>query len=460
MRLIAEGVGYTGAMTSERGPRARRRTGKAGEGEAESGWRRWWKVLGPGVVTGAADDDPSSIATYAQAGAKFGFGLLWTSLVTLPLMGAVQEICDRTALTTGKSLGTLARERFGGRIRVVLGIFISALLVANMVNIAADLVAVGDGMRLLHAGPAWPWSLAAGAVITALLITGSFQRIELVFKILCLSLLAYLIVLFVIQVNWSQAVFHTFVPHVRFTKDYLALLVAVLGSAITPSLFFWQGAHRIEQMREGDGEVLPLARRSRRAAARAEQGARTDVFVGMGFAQLVMYGIIISTAASLDKHGGHTDITSAAQAAAALKPVAGPLASILFALGFVGSGMLAVPVLAGSVSVGLSGLSGKPWGLSKKLRRAPFFYGLVALATVGGTVLTATGIAPIKLLVLSAIINGVAAAPFLMLVMVLSENRQLMGEHRNGPLSRTLGWFTVALMSVASISMLVLLALG
>jgi NRAMP (natural resistance-associated macrophage protein)-like metal ion transporter len=459
--LAVEGFGNTGQMmpVSERPPPGEPEE-STGDAESETGLRRWWKVLGPGVVTGAADDDPSSIATYAQAGAKFGLSLLWTALITLPLMAAVQEICDRTAMATGKSLGALARERFGGRTRAWIGILIGALLVANMVNIAADLVAVGEGVQLLHAGPAWVWSLAAGAAITIMLMTGSFQRIELVFKILCLSLLAYVAVLAVISVNWGQVALHTFVPHVEFTKDYLSLLVAVLGSTITPCLFFWQGTHRIEQMREEDGgDPRPLTKRSRRGADRKERGARADVFAGMTFSQLVMFGIITATASTLGAHG-QTDVASAAQAAGALKPVAGPMASILFALGFIGSGMLAVPILAGSVSAGLSGLTGKPWGLSKDLRRAPFFYSLLVLGTVGGTALTATGLDPIKLLVLSAIVNGLAAAPFLVLVMVLSENRQLMGDFRNRSLARVLGWFTVALMSVASIAMLVMLGLG
>ena len=448
-------------MTVQREQQSRSATRVPEGAGAEAGsWRRWWKVLGPGVVTGAADDDPSSIATYAQAGAKFGLGLVWTALVTLPLMAAVQEICDRTAMATGKSLGGLARERFGGVVRGGIGVLISALLVANAVNIAADLVAVGDGLQLLHAGPAWVWSLTAGTAITVTLVTGSFERIQLLFKILCLSLLAYVAVLAVVSVSWRQVALHTFVPHVKFTKDYLSLLVAVLGSAITPCLFFWQGAHRIEQMREDGGEdALPLTRRGRGAAYRRKQTARADVFAGMAFSQLVMFGIMTSTAATLGSHGT-AGVESAAHAAGALKPVAGGAASTLFALGFIGGGMLAVPVLAGSASVGLSGLTGKPWGLSQKPRRAPFFYGLLALGTVGGTALTATGLNPIDLLVLAAVINGVAAAPFLVLIMVLSGNRQLMGDDRNGRLARFLGWFTVGLMSVASVGMIVLLALG
>jgi NRAMP (natural resistance-associated macrophage protein)-like metal ion transporter len=431
-------------------------------GSRPAGWRRWWTALGPGLVTGASDDDPSGIATYAQAGAKFGPGFLWTALITLPLMATVQEICDRTALATGKSLGALARARFAGAVRALIGILIVALILANTLNVAADLVAIGQGMHLLHAGPAWVWALVAGAGITALLLAGGFEKIQSVFKILCLSLLVYVAVLVVADVPWGQVGLHTVVPHVTFSKDYLSLLVAVLGTTISPYLFFWQTAHRVEEMRDEDAggdKAVPLKRRRAKAARRKQRMARADVFTGMALSNIVMFAIITASAATLGKHGA-TDVTSAAQAARALKPVAGSAASTLFALGFIGSGMLAVPVLAGSGSAGLAGLLGKPWGMSKSARKAPLFYALLAAGTVGGTVLTLVGLDPIKLLVLSAIVNGVAAVPFLVLVMVISDSRALMGEHRNGHAARILGWATTALMAVAAVAMIVLLFTG
>ena len=227
--------------------------------------RRLWGALGPGLVTGASDDDPSGIATYAQAGAQFGFGLLWTALITLPLMMAVQEICDRTALATGKSLGELVRAHFGQWARACIGVLIVALVVANTLNIAADLVAIGSGMALLHAGPSWLWALIAGAAITALIFLGGFARIQQVFKLLCLSLLSYVAVLFFAAVRWKTVGLDTLVPHVTWSKAYLSLLVAVLGTTISPYLFFLQTANRVEEMRAEDAggdNPVPLARRT------------------------------------------------------------------------------------------------------------------------------------------------------------------------------------------------------
>jgi NRAMP (natural resistance-associated macrophage protein)-like metal ion transporter len=420
--------------------------------------RRVWRTLGPGLVTGASDDDPSGIATYAQAGAQFGFGLLWTALITLPLMMAIQEICDRTALATGKTLGELARAHFGRWARSCIGVLIVALVVANMLNIAADLVAIGSGMALLHAGPSWLWALMAGGGITALILLGGFAKIQQVFKLLCLSLLSYVVVLFFAHVPWRTVGLNTIVPHVTWSKGYLTLLVGVLGTTISPYLFFWQTADRVEEMRDedGGGQPVPLDRRTTLGAKGKERSSRFDVFTGMTLSNLVMFAIITATASTLGLHKG-TDITSAAQAAGALRPVAGSSASTLFALGFIGSGMLAVPVLAGAGSVGLAGLLGRPWGLSLSLRKAPLFYILLAVGTLGGTVLTLTSIDPIKLLVLVAIVNGIAAAPFLIVVMILSHNRRLMGTSRNHILATVLGWCTVALMSAAAIAMLALL---
>jgi len=414
-------------------------------------------MLGPGLVTGASDDDPSGIATYAQAGGRYGFGLLWTALITLPLMAAIQEICDRTALATGKTLGELARYCFGRWARIGIGVLIVALVLANALNIAADLVAIGQGMALLHAGPAWLWSLAAGALITALLLIGAFKVIQRVFKLLCLALLSYIVVLIAARVPWGAVASHTLVPHITWSKDYLALLVAVLGTTISPYLFFWQTADRVEEMRaedQGGTRALPLTRRTTLGARRKQRSSRYDVFTGMTLSNLVMFAIITATASTLGRHGP-IRISSAAQAADALRPVAGSLAASVFALGFIGSGMLAVPVLAGSGSVGLAGLLGRPWGLSLSVREAPVFYLLITAGTLGGTALTLTSVNPISLLVLSATVNGVAAAPFLVVVMLVSAKKPLMGKYRNGALAATLGWVTVALMAAAAAATLV-----
>ena len=401
-------------------------------------WRQYLRAMGPGLVTGASDDDPSGIATYSQAGAQFGLAFLWTALVTFPLMAAIQEICDRTALATGTGLGELAVERFHRTGRAILGVLLIILIVANALNIAADLVAIGSGMQLLHAGPTWIWALLAGATITSLLVIGSFARIALVFKVLCAPLLAYVVVAILVTHQWGDVLANTIVPHIQFNKEYLALLVAVLGTTISPYLFFWQSAHRIEEMRdepEGGAKPLPL-----------------NVFTGMAFSNIVMFAIIVATAQTLHTHHV-TYIHSAAEAAKALTPFAGRFASVIFALGFIGSGLLTVPVLAASGSVGLSGLLGKEWGFSRSIRQAPVFYGLLALGTVGGTALSLLNVNPIKLLVLVAVINGVAAAPFLVVVMRISSSRRLMGDYVNGRVANILGWLTAGIMAVAAIAL-------
>jgi NRAMP (natural resistance-associated macrophage protein)-like metal ion transporter len=408
--------------------------------------------MGPGLVTGASDDDPSGVATYAQVGAKFGFGFLWTALLTLPLMAGVQEICDRTALATGTGLGELAVKRFERVGRSVVAVLVGALILANALNVAADLVAIGSGMNLLHAGPTALWAFLAGLAITALLLLGSFARIALVFKVLCAALLSYLGVMFVVTRDWASVASHTFIPHISFNKEYLALLVAVLGTTISPYLFFWQSAHRIEELRdeaEGGTEAVALKNQAPKRARQKQATSRLDVFTGMAFSNVVMFAIIVATAQTI--HG--KDIQSAADAARALEPVAGRFAGTLFALGFIGSGLLAVPVLAGAGSVGMAGLLGKRWGFSRSLRKAPVFYGLVAVGTLGGTALSLAHLNPIKLLVFVAVINGVAAAPFLIVVMLVSSSRSLMGSYVNGKVAKTLGWTTTAIMALAAVAM-------
>ncbi len=421
------------------------------------GWRGYFRAMGPGLVTGASDDDPSGVATYAQAGAQFRYNMLWTALLTLPLMAAVQEICDRTALATGRGMGELAVRKFP-RWRPVLWTLIGALILANLLNITADAVAIGAGMNLLHLGPTTLWALLAGMFITVLIIAGSFETIARIFKFLCLALLTYVVVMFFAHPSWSQVLSHTLIPHVSFTKDYMLLFVAVLGTTISPYLFFWQSAHRIEDLRdepEGGDNATPIGNLPAHQATHKQRTSRADVFVGMGFSNIVMFAIIVSTAATIGAKGNVT-ITTAAQAAQAVKPVAGGLSEALFALGFIGSGMLAIPVLAGAGSVGMAGLLHKEWGFSRSPREAPVFYGLVILGTLGGTLVTLTGVDPVKLLVYSALINGLLAAPFLVLVMLVSDDRTTMGDYANGHLARTLGWATTLLMAAAAIAYLVL----
>jgi Mn2+/Fe2+ NRAMP family transporter len=320
-------------------------------------------------------------------------------------------------------------------------------------NIAADLVAVGAGMHLLHAGPPVVWALVAGAGISVLLLTGSFETVARVFKLLCIALLAYLAMLFVVKVNWGSVARGTFVPHLSFRRDYIALLVAVLGTTISPYLFFWQNMHRLEEMRdepEGGHEPKPLPEREDVAAGKKQRRSRFDVFSGTAFSNIVMFAIIVTTAATLGAHGNH-NIQSAADAAGALQPIAGRFATVLFALGFIGAGMLAIPVLAGAGSAGMAGLLGKTAGFSRTPRNAPTFYALVLLGTLGGAALSLFGLNPIRLLVFVAVINGVAAAPFLLLLMLISSDTKIMGDCTNGKLAQLLGWGTTILTATAAI---------
>ncbi len=419
-------------------------------GKKRSPVARFFGVLGPGLVSGAADDDPSGIATYAQAGATYSNGMLWTVPFVLPLMMAAQEICDRMAVATGFSLGKLIRLKFRRGVVITIAVLIVALISANCLNLAADLNAIGQGMQLLHAGPAPLWSAIAGIAIVVALTAGSFQMIGRIFKWLCMILLVYVAVLFFAHVNWASVGQGLLAFHFQFKPAYLGLVVGILGTSISPYMFFWQSAQRIEELRaeplEGD-KAPPLKDRSVVEAKRRLKNGRVDVFTGMAFSVLIMFAIMVSTAATLGVHG--KTVTSAAEAAQALQPVAGSYASILFAAGFIGSGVLAVPVLAASGAAGLSGLLNKDWGLDRSVRKAPFFYGLLGVGIILGTVLAIFDTNPIGLLVLSAIVNGIAAGPFLIVIMLISRDKKLMGKYRNGHLAATLGWATTGIMCVA-----------
>lgn len=413
---------------------------------------RFFGVLGPGLVTGAADDDPSGIATYSQAGATYGNTMLWTVPLTLPLMMAVQEICDRMALASGDSLGRLIRRHFRRGFRIAIGVLLVFLIVANVLNIAADLNAIGEGMHLLHLGPGVVWSVVAGVVIAVAVTGGSFAMIGRIFKWLCLVLLVYVGVLFVSNVNWADVARGLVGVGMKPTPASLGLVVGVLGTTISPYMFFWQSAQRVEELRaeERGGDHAPaLEERPRSEARRRLRNGRLDVFTGMAFSVLIMFAIIASSAATLGAH--HKAITSAADAAKALEPIAGSYAGMLFALGFIGSGVLAVPVLAASGAAGMAGLLNKDWGLDRSPRRAPLFYILLALGIVVGTVLAVVDKNPIELLVFSAIVNGIAAGPFLIVLMLISRSRTIMGEHVNGRLADTMGWIATVIMCVAGV---------
>jgi Mn2+/Fe2+ NRAMP family transporter len=333
---------------------------------------------------------------------------------------------------------------------VVIAILIVALLAANTLNAAADLMAIGQGMELLGAGPDHLWSAIAGIGIATVLIAGGFAVISKIFKWLCMALLAYVAVLFVANVDWTDVVAGLLGLQFRFSPEYLGLIVAVLGTTISPYLFFWQSAHRIEELRAedlGGKKAAGLHERTEAAAQHKLRNARADVFIGMGFSVLVMFAIMAATAATLGKND--TDVKTAADAAKALEPIVGPAAKYLFAAGFIGSGILAVPVLAASGSAGLAGLLGKEWGFDRRPSHARTFYTLLGVGTLGGVLISFFATDPIGLLIFSAIINGIAAAPFLIVTMLISSDKDIMGKYRNGKLAVTLGWTTTTIMVVA-----------
>ncbi|MFK4789146.1 Nramp family divalent metal transporter [Microbacterium sp. ZW T5_56] len=441
----------------------------AGSGDDSGGGvRRALRAVGPGIVTGAADDDPSGIATYAQSGAMYGTGLLWTVPLTLPLMIVVQEACERMTLATGDSFGALIRRRFQRGARTWIAVLLAALLVANSVNAAADLVAIGEGMSLLHAGPAPLWSLIAGVVIGFVVVRGSFAWISRVFKWLCLVLFAYVGVVVVASVDWADVLSGLLGRGFEWEPQYLGLVVAVLGTTISPYMFFWQTEEREEMLRsdarshrtEKTGRAKPktLDDRSPAEARRALWLGRFDVVIGMLFSVAIMFAIVVSSAAALGVH--HQKVDSAEAAAKALQPIAGDFAFALFAIGFIGSGMLAVPVLAASGAAGFAALLGRPWSLDRKPHQARTFYALLLVGLTTAVVLSIIGVDPIGLLVLSATINGIAAGPFLIVLMLITGNRKLMGEHRNGWAARILGWTTAVIMCGAGAFGIVSLALG
>jgi len=414
-------------------------------------WRRYLGALGPGLVTGAADDDPSGIATYAQAGSAYGFNAIWSLALCLPLMISVQLLADRTALVTGKSLGALALERYGRVGRRVVGGLLVAQLATNVLNAAADLAAVGAGVHLLHLGPAWVWSPIAGGVATVLLVKGSFPFVARAFNALALALISYVAVLVIAHPHWAELAVRTVAPQVHADKAYMMLIVAVLGTTISPYMLFWQSGHRIEEMRSepvGGSEPTPLRRRWWRSARFHRRVEVLDVVSGMGFSQIVSFSIMAATAITLGAHHAQ-NIQSASQAAQALKPVAGRFAELLFALGFIGSGMLAIPVLVGSASIGISSLMGKRWGFSRPFREAPLFYWLIIAATLGATVLSVLPVNLIALLVVVAFVNGVLAPAFLLLLMRLAGDRRLMTGHRPHAAARIGGWVATVVMSAA-----------
>jgi NRAMP (natural resistance-associated macrophage protein)-like metal ion transporter len=408
--------------------------------------KRSFAILGPGLITGAADDDPSGISTYSVAGAAYGYATLWIALLTFPLMAAIQLMCARLGMVTGRGLAAAVRIYYP---RWVLWGACSILVVANVINICADLGGMAEATQLITGIRSLIWIPFYAFFIIGLLFWTSYKVIARIFKWLTLVLFAYVFASFYAHVDWRHALAVTFVPHLEWSRGFLAVLVAILGTTISPYLFFWQAAEEVE---EGRTKGRTLA--ERKGATTGElRSARADTIVGMFFSNFIMYFIILTTAATLHAHG-QTDITTARQAAEALRPLAGNGAYLLFTLGLIGTGMLGVPVLVGSCAYAVA--EGAVWrgSMADKPRSARKFYAVMAVAMALGLVLNYLGFNAVKMLFWSAVINGLLAPPLILLVILLTSSHKVMGKRLNSPLLRYLGWATFGVMTAAAVGMI------
>ena len=403
------------------------------------------KQFGPGLVTGAADDDPSGIATYSQAGAQFGFNMLWTVVFTYPLMVGIQMVSARIGCMTGRGLAANIKAVFP---RSVLFGIVGLLLVANTINIAADIAAMGQAMSLLVGGPALLYSVCFGLLCLLLQVFLRYEKYVGYLKWLTLSLLSYVAVVFTTHVPWGQVLTHLAFPQVTLDRDAILTVAALFGTTISPYLFFWQAAQEMEDLRTMSGGRVPAVLPHAEQVAREHmRRIRWDTYLGMGFSNLVAFFIIVSAAVTLHS-AGVTNIQTSAQAAEALRPLGGPLTFLMFSLGIVGTGMLAVPVLAGSAAYAVTESFDWKTGLAMRVHEAKEFYGIIALATVGGVALNFTHLDPIRALLWSADINCVIAVPIMAVMLKLGADRSIMGSFAIRSKLRNLGWVATALMGV------------
>jgi NRAMP (natural resistance-associated macrophage protein)-like metal ion transporter len=411
--------------------------------------RRFLANLGPGLVTGAADDDPSGISTYSVAGAVFGYSFLWTALVSFPLMAAVQLMCARLGMVTGRGLAGAIRLRYP---RWVLWPACLLLVVANVFNIGADLGGMADAMQMVTGMRSYYWTPFFAFLITGLLTWSSYNLIARVFKWLTLVLFAYVITAFLARPDWAGVFHGTFVPHVEWTRSYMSVLVGILGTTISPYLFFWQSAQEVEEDRKHGKTTVA----QRRGSTNLELSvARDDVVTGMFVSNLVMFFIVLTTAATLYAHGVK-NIDTAKQASEALRPLAGKGAYWLFTLALIGTGMLGVPVLAGSCAYAIAeAASWRAPSLSKTPRLAPGFYMVMAGAMAVGLGLDFVGLNAVKMLFWSAVVNGVLAPPLVVLVVLLTSDKKVMGRRANSRGAKVLGWICAAVMSVAALALMI-----
>lgn len=410
---------------------------------------KFWTALGPGLTTGAADDDPSGIATYSQAGARYGFSLLWLSTFTFPLMAVVQEMCARIGLVTGQGLAANIRKHFPPW---VLYLCTGLLFFANTFNIGADLGAMATAAQLIIPKVGFNYLIIFfGALSLFLQIFISYSDYAKYLKWLALILIAYIFSALSLDLNWNEILKNTFLPQIKFSKDQIFLICGILGTTISPYLFFWQTSQEVEEeILEGKTSIL---QRQRETSKGEIKKMRVDVWSGMFFSNLVMFFIIVTCAEILFKNG-QFNIQTAADAASALGPLAGQYATLLFSIGIVGTGLLAVPVLAGSTSYALSEAFGWKQGLYRKLKKASAFYGIIIISVVLGMIMNFFHADPIKTLIYSAVINGLVAPIILILIVKISDSKTIMDKWANRPLTSALGWIVSVVMILAGVATL------
>ena len=405
------------------------------------------KKLGPGLVTGAADDDPSGIATYSQAGAGFGYAMLWTVIFTFPLMVAIQVISARIGRVTGEGLAANIRRHYPAWL--LYGI-VSLLFAANTINIAADLGAMAAALKLLIGGQAHVYAIVFAVVSLVLQIFMPFPRYSPILKLLTLALFAYVATVFAVDVPWSEVLLGTVLPKASLQADYIVTVVAIFGTTISPYLFFWQASQEVEEQRAAEGEE-PLKEAPGQAREQLSR-IKLDTWIGMGFSNLVAFFIMLTSAVTLHVHGV-TDIQTSAQAAEALRPIAGDFAFALFTAGIVGTGLLAVPVLAGSAAYAVAETFRWPIGLGLRLLEARGFYAILSIATLLGVAIDFTPIDPIKALFWSAVINGVIAVPIMAVMMLMAARGDIMGPFTATRRLKVLGWLATVAMAAAVVAM-------
>ncbi len=413
--------------------------------------RDWLSSLGPGVITGASDDDPSGIATYSQVGAQSGFGLLWSVIFSFPMMVAIQLVSAEIGRVTGSGIAGNMKKYYPRWVMISL---IFLMLGANIINIGADIGSMGEAAKLVIGGNALFYAVILTLLSVLLQIFIPYKRYVFILKWLCLVLFAYVAVVFSIHVPWAEALKNSVIPNLSFDTGYLTMVIAVLGTTISPYLFFWQASQEVED-EEGNPDEHALLDSPEQAPMQFAR-IKKDTIIGMAFSNMIAFFIMLSTAVTLHMHG-KTDIATATDAAEALRPIAGEWTFMLFALGIIGTGMLALPVLAGSAAFAVSEMYGLPMGLEKKPREAKKFYGILFSVTLGGMLLIFIGVNPIKALYWAAVINGIVAVPIMILMMLMATNTKVMGSFTLHRRTKWMGWISTAVMFAAAAGLLLTL---